>query len=634
MHRLIIFIQLLTLAIAARGQGVYQVSLIPDELKEGANAVVRNKEERFIIKSQSSASFYSFEAITILNSNARSHAIKVVYYDLLTKVSQLRAAVYDGDGKLVKKLKASDFEDRSAVSGFTLYQDNRLKVADLSGSKYPYTVELEYELDYKFLFFIPSFYPIWDEEMSAEKAKYTLGYTHNTKPRYMLRNVIEEEVSFSQNEESMSWSFNKINSFKREKDGPYWSELIPAIDAAPSNFEYDGYTGNMSNWENFGAWIMQLNAGRDDLSQQTKQKVKELTEGLTTIEEKSRVLYQYLQNKTRYVSIQLGIGGFQPFEAKVVDEVGYGDCKALSNYMIALLKEAGVYSNYTLIRAGNNKAPINHTFPSTQFNHVIVAVPNGADTLWLECTSQSNPFKYLGTFTGNRKALAISNQGTKIVSTPEEEENNYLTRKLKVDIDEKGRALILADVTYSGLQYEKDNLNFINNTNKDDQKKWIEQSIVGLPSFRIENFTFQNFNPEAPKVVMNYALTVDRLASVSGKRLFLSPNLLGKLPIHYSSPEKRRSDVHIRETIIEYDTIEFSIPESVYPEFIPENKSLSNQFGEYYAHYTFEEGKMTYFRKFILNQGRYSVSEYEELCAFNKEVAKNDNTKIAFLNKT
>jgi len=67
------------------------------------------------------------------------------------------------------------------------------------------------------------------------------------------------------------------------------------------------------------------------LPETTKQKVTELTKNAKSREEKARLLYEYVQNKTRYISIQLGIGGFQPFEARVVDETGYGDCKALSN---------------------------------------------------------------------------------------------------------------------------------------------------------------------------------------------------------------------------------------------------------------------------------------------------------------
>ncbi len=38
-----------------------------------------------------------------------------------------------------------------------------------------------------------------------------------------------------------------------------------------------------------------------------------------------------MQGKTHYISIQVGIGGYQPFLASDVDRLNYGDCKALVN---------------------------------------------------------------------------------------------------------------------------------------------------------------------------------------------------------------------------------------------------------------------------------------------------------------
>jgi len=82
-----------------------------------------------------------------------------------------------------------------------------------------------------------------------------------------------------------------------------------------------------------------------------------------------------MQDHTRYISIQLGIGGWQPFDAAFVQEHGYGDCKALSNYMVALLKTAGITAYSVLIRPGDYRYTFNESFPSNQFTHVIVCVP-------------------------------------------------------------------------------------------------------------------------------------------------------------------------------------------------------------------------------------------------------------------
>ena len=71
-----------------------------------------------------------------------------------------------------------------------------------------------------------------------------------------------------------------------------------------------------------------------------------------------------------------------------------------------------------IINAQYNEEPVDPAFPANNFNHVILCVPGQKDSIWLECTSNTASFAELGTFTENRNALLITENGGVLVPTP------------------------------------------------------------------------------------------------------------------------------------------------------------------------------------------------------------------------
>lgn len=614
----------------------YPVLLIPAALKENTNVVIRNEEITFKIISKSRATYSVKSAYTILNDKGKRFASEVVPYDKLSKINRFNATAYDAMGKQIKKLKSSDLYDQAAFDGFSLYSDNRIKVADVTQNVYPYTVEFEYEIEYKSLFFIPSYTPLYSEKVSLEKSSYTLIFPKELEPRYKTQNVSQEvsRQKTSDGQELLTWSFENISPLQFELNGPLREDLVAKISVAPSSFSYEGYEGTMNSWDSFGQWISSLNKGRDVLPAETVQKIKQLTAPLNSTEEKVKAVYNYMQNKTRYVSIQLGIGGHQPFEASVVDNTGYGDCKALSNYTVAMLAAAGIKANYVLINAGDNQSEMKIDFPSSQFNHVIAAVPNGADTLWLECTSQTNPFGWMGSFTGNRYALMITEQGGKVVRTPAyHAEVNTQIRKASVTLDLNGNAKASVKTVYAGLQYENNSLDAVINKQADDHRKWI-QNNTQIPSFDVGKFSFKNNKNKIPSAEVEVEYTLNRLATVNGKRIFLTPNLMNRNGYVPEKLEKRNTHIVLRTPYLDIDTIEYTIPEIIYPEFVPEPVKIKSRFGEYEASYQLDQGKVIYIRRIKMNKGEFPAESYTEFQEFYKNVSKADQAKIVFVNKT
>jgi hypothetical protein len=625
---------LLTSAVYGKDEPLYPVATIPEDMKTGMYAVIREQELRFEINSEKNATTYGRIVITILNANALSYAKKILFYDKFNVVRSFKGTAYDAAGKITNRLKSSEIYDQSVFDGFTMFSDDRLKRADLSQGSYPYTVEFEYEIEHKALLYAPDFRLYEDDEISIQKSKYVLAFPSTLRPRYKLFKIPEPKVSTVDGKQVLEWSFTDIKPDKFEKLSPDFDRIIPNIAVAPTAFEFDKYAGKMDTWDNFAKWIALLNKDRQTLPEQTKRHIHELTKNAKTTEEKVRLLYEYLQSRTRYVGIQLGIGGYQPFEASVVDQTGYGDCKALSNYMVSILKEVGVKANYTLIRAGKNEPAIDITFPSTQFNHVIVAVPNKSDTIWLECTSQTTPFGYMGDFTGDRYALMITDEGGKIVKTATyKADDNTQSRTADVFVELTGDAKAKVTTTYRGLQYENDYLNRVLDNQYDDQKKWLQKNLK-IPVFDISNFTMVNRKDVIPSAIVDTELVLRRFATISGKRIFFTPNLMNRSTFMPEKLDNRKNNVVLRKPSIDFDTIRYHLPEGIYPEFLPEPVKINSRFGEYEVNYTLDQGKLIYIRTLKVNRGEYPPDSYKELTEFFKNVNKADNTKIVFLSKT
>jgi hypothetical protein len=183
-----------------------------------------------------------------------------------------------------------------------------------------------------------------------------------------------------------------------------------------------------------GNWYGSLTIGRRDASPAIKQKVTDLTAGITDPLEKMRRLAQFVQHDIRYVAIELGIGGFQPHPAADVFGHRYGDCKDKATLMAAMLHEIGVDSYYVVINA--ERGSITPDMPANDgFNHVILAIklpaglPHGSlvatmqhpqlgELLFFDPTNELTPFGQIGGYLQENYGLLVTPSGGELVEVP------------------------------------------------------------------------------------------------------------------------------------------------------------------------------------------------------------------------
>ena len=622
-----------------RAQVNLNVSQIPSSLLTDAHAVIRYDETSFDLISKSEAKLRRHIIVTILNEQGEeNHNRMVVGYDKFTKISDLEGAIYDHTGKLLKKLRNSDISDFGYGASSDMITDARWKVAEFGKKSYPYpyTIEFSYETRDRNMMFYPSWTPVNDAGTAVERADFKVKVPAGLQFRYKVLNSVPDvqKTTDKDNATVYTWSMKNVPPDPAEEYALPGLQSYPAVLTAPYEFELQDYSGNFTNWTDLGTFYNALNQNRDKLPEATIAQIKELTKNATSDREKVRMIYEWMQARTRYVSIQLGIGGWQTIDAMTVATKGYGDCKALSNFTVALLKQVGITGYTALIKAGSG-AQIIPDFPSNQFNHAIACVPLDKDTIWLECTSQVTPTDYMGSFTGNRHALLITPQGGKLVKTRSyHPADNLRSRRTSVKLDNQGNGRVSIQTTYAGIQQEAHS-SIINSSSDTEKRKWLlnNLSIAGLD---LTGYQFQQQKGARPSVEESLDVQIRQLASKTGTRMFLKPNFLIHEHEVVSGTTSRTSDFYLNPeeyNFVNEDSLTIEIPAGYSLETTLPASSFKSRFGSYETSSRQDNNLIRYYRKLMMQGGRFPASDYKEWTDFLKKIRRADRAQIVLVEK-
>lgn len=604
----------------------YAISEIPDSLKTDAFVVVRNDIKEVSLTEVNKGVTKRKIAYTILNKVGEEQAYFVAFYDKETSVTVNSITMYDKFGEKIRKIKSNEIIDIPAYSG-ALFADDRVKAYKTDYAQIPYTIEYDYEVSSTNMISQGVWSPYSQYNQSVQNSIFKIIF-----PPSITLNKKELGLNIS---ESINIEGKKIwecqtHNLKAVIGEPYstsFQERVPRVYFMSSVIKWDNHVGSSNTWNEYGKWAFELYDGRNELCEAEKIKVSELLKNTPDTLEQIKKLYTYMQDRTRYVGIQIGIGGFQPFDAKTVYETGYGDCKALTNYMYSLLKYAGIKSHPALVGSGNYIEPILLDFPNFhQFNHVILAVPYKSDTIWLESTSQIIPFGFLGDFTDDRDVLLLTKDGGKFAHTTKYNANhNTKTSNIKIVIDTLGNANCKIATTYSALQYDKITNLFI--LNADEQKKWLYEDC-DFPSPQINTFSITQNKKMIPDAIVTQELASKNYATFSGNYMVVPLNIASKMNPITKMINVRQSQVVISRDNSYKDSITIELPKSYRIGSLPQEKKLDSKFGSYSYTLNAKDNIITYVRNLTTYKGKHPAGEYKEFYDAILAISKADGLKI------
>ncbi len=624
---LIAFLAIFSCVVHAQ-KNEYPITSISDSLQENANAVVRLNQIDILISSQRSMNVKTKKVITVLNKKGLSVINAYEYYDKKTTIKNIDALVYDAFGNEIKKIKKKDFKDQSASGGGTLFSDNRVIFLDYTPINYPFTIIYTSESVTSNTAFIPKWYPVSEYNVSVEKSILNVTYPDNL-------GFKKKEINFSnfniqkitETSTQLSYVVDNIPALKQE---PYsaTSLIFPRVMTSIENFNLEGIDGNATNWKDFGKWYSdEILAGTTELPDEIKSKIKSLVGTEIDPIKKAKIIYKYLQEKSRYVSIQVGIGGWKPMLASDVDRLGYGDCKALTNYTRALLDVVGVPSYNTLIYGGSSKVSLDSDFMFLEVNHMILCIPDNDKYIFLECTSQDAPFGYQANFTDDRKALIIKPDGGEIVRTKNYDDLGNSQKSLGTyRISENGNLNGEIEINSGGTQYDnKERIEKLQPTDKDMHYKEYWSNINNL---KMEKVSLLN-DKDKIQFKEDIQISANNYGSISGNKMIFVVNAYNPNSNQIKRVRNRKNPFEIQRGFVDIDEIAIELPKGFTIEFLPNAFELKGKFGEYKTEIIKNDNNnLVYKRRLLINKGLYLNSDYDDYRLFIEQISRNDNAKI------
>jgi hypothetical protein len=562
------------------------------------------------------------EKLFIININSRDdqHLADIkIEFQGSREFKLLEASVIDSQGETVRKLKKRNIKTRSNLSYTTFYNDGVVKEFELHWNSFPYQIKYAYRIIEDEFVSVAGWNPVFESDITVQKASLQVEIPL----QYQILMDFSDQLNYTVHEEegvkSMHWEIRNFEPPEIEMFAPHVMETIPTVTIFPKKFKY-GIEGRSDSWASFGKWFDSLNEGSLSLTVMEKIKIDQLIKDIVDQEEIVKTLYHYLQDNVRYVNVRLDIGGLKSYPAEYVCKKKYGDCKALTTYMKALLNHAGISSDYVLINGGFKVPRINPGLPGQQFNHTILCVPLGKDTLWLENTSGIIPFNYQGAPLQNRKALLINKDSSQLVTMPAMDMDEVYEERIFVfELDKDGHGKVTTTQHLRGREFEKYRY-YQKALNSSEQEQEIRDDLNIKHSDLISWFFLPADRDEHQFNILTVASCNNQFRQIGNMKIIQPPVFPVPLP---ENPEKRRNAVRVNIPVNKTDSMVYklSLPQN-YEIELPSDVSLNTAFGKYESHYVNKNSILTVVNKFQLFEGDYSKEVYDDFYSFFSEIEK------------
>jgi Domain of Unknown Function with PDB structure (DUF3857)/Transglutaminase-like superfamily len=446
-----------------------------------------------------------------------------------------------------------------------------------------------------------------------------------------------------------TWELHDLPSVEVEPNMPPWRTVAgwagikyfprdPALRAKSSG-----------SWKDIGLWYNGLTQSSRVSSPQIKQKVVELTSGISDPFQKIRILTDYVQRNIRYMAVEIGIGGFQPHPAAEVFAHQYGDCKDKATLLSTMLHEIGIESYYMAV--DTDRGFILSSYPSVQMNHMIVAIqlpdaiPDGilgplihdSKLGRLLVFDPTNPYVPIGDLPWYLQAnygLLMGPDGGTLVSLPLIPPTlNRLLRQAQFQLNTNGDIAGNVRELEWGAPASAERGELLET--QPAKRAEVFEHFLGnfLSNFALTGASLGNLDQNDQTLAVNYKFIARKYASATGDDLLLfRPRILGDKSTYlldlFAERKPRKYPIQFREATQQSDSFDITLPEGYVADGIPDPMQADCEYASYRSKITVSGGTLHYERTFVIKDVTVPTEKLPEIHKFLQQVAADQESTI------
>jgi hypothetical protein len=617
---------------------VYDVKNVP--------AVVLFSEETVNVSSDGTLLRTVRHAVRILEREGREEAVaRVVYQTDSDKVKDLNAWLIKRGG-VTKEYGKKERLDVALVSN-DLYNEARsvliiaeddAEVGDVFG--------FESVIEERTIF--SQFHFGFQNDIPVLHSRFVLNMPAGWKADAVTFNAAK--VTPSVNGTNYVWEMRDLKPIRPEPQSPSWSSLAPRL--AVSIFPEQPVATRLktfSNWNEVATWMASLEESQVTISPELTAKAKELTANAKTEFEKVRAISRYAQN-IQYISIQVGTGrggGYTPRPSAEVFARSYGDCKDKANLMRAMLSVVGIESYLVSITSGDPTYVRAEWASPHQFNHCIIAIKIGNETLAesvvthptlgrlliFDPTDSYTPIGDLPESQQGSLALIDHKSTTDLTMMPiMPGKANKLDRNVDVSLMPDGS--ISGTVTEKTLgQAARDERARLKGLSLDDYNRvidrWISRGASGAKSTKIT----PTDNHDEGRFDLKVEFTANSYAQLMQQQLMVfKPAVVGRLD-RLSFGDGKRLNPYLIDASSYSENVRIKLPEGFTVDEIPESAKIESEFGKYDVKFSVADGHLLVSRSLDLNRATVPADKYESVKTFFGKMHALEQSPVVLIKK-